>query len=84
MPPTQTSWPEFFTHQHMEKTLSIYVESINQTWELSDDLVIKLEEYKTEHPIDPGNGNADEVHQAWFATLSDQEQKLMKRETPQN
>ena len=67
----------------MEKTLSIYIGAINETWELPDSLVVKLEEYKTEHTSEPDNSNADEVHQQWFATLTAQEQQKIARHKPE-
>jgi len=67
----------------MENTLSIYVQSVNETWELPDDLVLKLEEYKTEHPIAPDNSNSDEIHQQWLAELSAEEQKKVVRHKPE-
>ncbi|MDB5206023.1 MAG: hypothetical protein JWR72_1098 [Flavisolibacter sp.] len=34
----------------MEKTLSVYVESLNETWEMGDDMAIRLNEYYKENP----------------------------------
>ena len=66
----------------MEKTQIISVDSINEIWELPDDLVIKLENYKTENPVAPDNSDADDVHQAWFATLTPAEQQKINRRNP--
>lgn len=66
----------------MEKTQIISVDSINEIWELPDDLVIKLENYKTENPVAPDNSDADDVHQAWFATLTPAEQQKIYRRNP--
>jgi hypothetical protein len=38
-----------------------------------------LEEYKTEHPLRPDQSNADEIHQAWFDTLTPGEQQSIRR-----
>ena len=67
----------------MEKTLAIYVESLNEQWELPDNLAIKWNEYEKEHPLDGDNSNADQLHQDWFNTLSPEEQKQVKRTTPE-
>lgn len=68
----------------MENTLIISVESLNEIWELPDDLVIKLEGYKSENEIAPDNSNADEIHQQWFATLTPEEQQKITRREPDN
>ena len=65
----------------MESTQSIYIESINQTWELPDDLVIQLEEYKKEHSED--TGDPDAFHLAWFQSLNEQDQAKVNKHTPQ-
>ncbi|NTS41848.1 hypothetical protein HRG84_13105 [Flavisolibacter sp. BT320] len=64
----------------MEKNLILSVQSLGEVWELPDDLVLKLEDYKTENPIAPDNSNADQIHQDWFATLSPEEQAKVGRE----
>jgi hypothetical protein len=64
----------------MENNLILSIQSLNEVWELPDDLVLKLEEYKTEHPLAPDNSNADEIHQAWFQTLSPEDQQKINRE----
>jgi hypothetical protein len=66
----------------MENTQIIAVDSMNEIWELPDDLVIKLEDYKTEHPLAPDGSNADELHQAWLATLAPAEQQKITRRKP--
>ena len=63
----------------MENTLILSVASLNETWELPDDLVLKLEEYKTEHPPAPDGSDADAIHQAWFETLTPAEQQKVTR-----
>jgi hypothetical protein len=73
-------WPDLFSNESMEKNLILSVQSLNEVWELPDDLVLKLEEYKTEHPLSPDNSNADEIHQAWFATLTPEQQAKVGRE----
>lgn len=65
----------------MENTLSVYVESANETWEMGDEMAMKLNEYYKENPLDATN--ADEVHQQWFATLSPEEQGKISKHTPQ-
>ena len=55
----------------MESTQSIYVELINETWELPDDLVLKLEDYKKDHP--EKSGDADDLHMGWYQSLSEEE-----------
>lgn len=64
----------------MEYTLSIFVESLNETWEMGDDMVIKLNEYYTENPLNATN--ADEVHLAWMATLTPEEQQKINKRKP--
>ncbi len=66
----------------MENTLSVYVESLNETWEMPDDMALKLTEYEKENPLDATN--ADTVHQEWFATLSPEEQSKIQRHKPQD
>lgn len=63
----------------MEKTLILTMASLNEVWELPDSLVLKLEEYKTEHPVLPDLSNADEIHQQWFDGLSAGEQQRIRR-----
>lgn len=67
----------------MEKTLSIYVESLNEQWELPDNLALKWNEYEKDNPLDGDNGNADELHQNWFNTLTPEEQKQIVKNTPE-
>ncbi len=65
----------------MENTLSIYVEALNETWEMGDDMAMKLNEYYKENPLNATN--ADEVHQQWLATLTAEEQAKLTRHQPQ-
>lgn len=67
----------------MENTLTIYVESLNEQWELPDKLAIKWNEYEKEFPLAGDNSNADDLHQNWFKTLSPAEQNLVVRKTPE-
>ncbi|MDQ6609661.1 MAG: hypothetical protein M3Y85_07555 [Bacteroidota bacterium] len=67
----------------MENTLTIYVESLNEQWELPDILALKWNEYEKENPLEGDNSNADELHQQWFNTLSPEEQAEVKRSTPE-
>ena len=64
----------------MENTLSVYVESLNETWEMGDDMALKLNEYYKENPLDATN--ADEVHQGWYATLTPEEQQKINKRKP--
>ena len=66
----------------MEKTLTIYIESLNEQWELPDSLALKWNEYETEHPVEGNNSNADQLHQGWFNTLTPEEQKQILKSTP--
>lgn len=66
----------------MEKTLTIYVESLNEQWELPDNLALKWNEYEKENPVAGDNSNADQLHQNWFNTLSDEEKSQVTRSTP--
>jgi hypothetical protein len=67
--------------EHMENTQSIYVESVNETWQMPDDLALKLTEYKNEHPEE--ENNPDALHLAWYATLSSDDQAKIDKQTPQ-
>lgn len=73
-------WPNLFCVAHMEKTLSVFVESAAETWEMGDDLAMKLNEYYKEHPLDATN--ADEVHEGWYKTLSAEEQQKITKRKP--
>lgn len=66
----------------MENTLSVYVESLNETWEMPDEMSMKLNEYYKDHPLE--NDNADKVHQEWFDTLTAEEQSKIQRHKPQD
>jgi len=65
----------------MENTLSVYVESVNETWEMGDDMALKLTEYQKDHPVD--TNNPDKVHEEWFASLSAEDQQKIQRHKPQ-
>lgn len=65
----------------MENTLSVYVEALNETWEMPDALALSLNEYEKENPV--GAHNADTVHRQWFATLTAEEQAKIQRSKPQ-
>jgi len=65
----------------MENTQSIYIESINETWEMPDELALKLTEYKNDH-TDEAN-DADALHLEWYKTLSDEERGKIDKHTPQ-
>lgn len=67
----------------MEKTLTLYVASLNQQWELPDSLALKWTEYEKAHPVAGDNHNADQRHTDWLATLSPQEQGQIARTTPE-
>lgn len=65
----------------MENTLSIYVESTNETWEMGDDMALKLEDFKRENP---GEGeNTDDLHLDWYNSLSPEDQSKITKHTPQ-
>ena len=64
----------------MENTQSIYIESANETWEITDALAIKLDQYKTEHPEE--TENEDGLYLAWFNTLSAEEKQMIQKHTP--
>ncbi len=64
----------------MENTLSIYIQSLNETWEMPDDMVLKLNEFQKEHPAEATN--ADKEHEEWFATLSAADQQKINRRKP--
>lgn len=63
----------------MENTLTIFVETLTEHWDMPDELALKWNEYEKEHPIDPANQNADSVHQAWFDTLTDEDKSKISR-----
>ena len=63
----------------MENTLTIFVETLNEHWDMPDDLALKWTEYEKEHPIDPANHNADSVHKAWFETLTPGDKEKISR-----
>lgn len=65
----------------MENTLSIFVEALNETWEMGDDMAMKLNEYYKDNLLNATN--ADEVHRQWWATLTPDEQAKISRHTPQ-
>ena len=63
----------------MENTLSIYVEALHEHWDMPDTLAIKWNQYESEHPVDDAGNNADQLHQAWFETLTHEEQQQITR-----
>lgn len=63
----------------MENTLAIYVESLNEHWDMPDPLALKWTEYEKDHPLAGDNSNADSLHTAWFNTLSPEEQSQITR-----
>jgi hypothetical protein len=65
----------------MENTQSVYVESVNETWEMPDDLALKLTEYKNEHQEQ--ESDPDALHLGWFASLSSEDQAKVDKHTPQ-
>ena len=76
--------PIFLAAPGMENNLILAVHSLGEVWELPDDLVLNLEEYKTEHPIAPDHSNADSVHESWYKTLSpDKQQKINRKQADQ-
>jgi hypothetical protein len=77
--PPAFHWPNLFTPFLMENTLSIYVESLNEYWDMPDNLALKWSQYETDHPIDGANHNADQIHLAWFNTLTPEEQQRITR-----
>ena len=64
----------------MENTLSVYVESVNETWEMPDDMALKLTEYKKDHPEEADD--ADTLHLRWFASLDAEDQEKIQKHTP--
>ena len=48
----------------MENTQSIYIESINETWEMPDELALKLTEYKNDHTEEAND--ADALHRGAY------------------
>ncbi len=72
-------WPNLFTPSLMENTLTIFVERLHEHWDMPDPLALKWTEYEKENPIDSGNNNADQIHEAWLATLTPGEQQQITR-----
>jgi hypothetical protein len=64
----------------MESTLTIYIDKLNEQWEMPDSLALKWQQYEAENPV--GTDNADSVHLDWFNTLSPEDQKKINRHTP--
>jgi hypothetical protein len=73
--------PIFLRYLFMENTFTIYVDALNEQWEMTDDLALKWQQYETENPV--GAHNADQVHLNWFNTLSPEDQEKIARHTPQ-
>jgi hypothetical protein len=65
----------------MENTFTIYIDALNEQWEMPDSLALKWQQYEAENPVGPHN--ADQVHLDWFGTLSTEEQQTISRHTPQ-
>lgn len=63
----------------MENTLTIYVASLNEHWDMPDNLAIKWEEYEKDHPVAGDGHNADQLHTAWLKTLTPDEQAQITR-----
>jgi hypothetical protein len=61
----------------MENTLTIYVASLHEHWDMPDRLALKWQEYESEHPV--GAHNADDVHKGWFKSLTPEEQAQITR-----
>lgn len=68
----------------MENTLTIYVASRNEHWEMPDALALKWEQYETDHPLAPDGSDADERHTEWFNSLTPKEQSLVTRRKAEN
>lgn len=64
----------------MENTFCLYVESLNEQWEMPDNLALSWEDYQKEHP--PRALNADRLRQDWFATLTPAGQAQVSRTQP--
>ncbi len=73
------SWPNLFIAAGMENTLTLYIASLQEHWDMPDNLALKWTEYEKEHPVDGGHHNADEMHTAWFETLTPEEQQQITR-----
>ena len=82
-PELAKGWPDLFYTGLMENTLTIYVEALNEQWELPDNLAIKWTEYEKENPLAGDNSNADQLHQDWFNTLTPEEQQQINRSIPE-
>jgi len=65
----------------MENTFTLYIDALNEQWEMPDSLAIKWQQYEAENPV--GAHNTDKVHLDWFKTLSPEEQQKISRHTPQ-
>jgi hypothetical protein len=65
----------------MENNLTIYIDKLNEQWEMPDTLAIKWQQYEAENPVGPNN--ADSVHLAWYNTLSPEDQQKINRHTPE-
>jgi len=64
----------------MENTLSIYIETTNETWEMPDDMALKLTEYKKENEEE--TTDTDTLHLQWFSSLTPDEQAKIQKHTP--
>ena len=63
----------------MENTLTVYVASLNEHWEMPDRLALNWGEYEKDHPVAGDNHNADTIHLDWFNTLTQEEQGQITR-----
>lgn len=67
----------------MENTFTVFVDALNEQWEMPDDLALSWTEYEKEHPLAPDNANADSLHQQWFNGLSPEQQAKINRKKPE-
>jgi hypothetical protein len=74
------AWPDLFYLLSMENTFTLYIDALNEQWEMPDSLAIKWQQYEAENPVDAHN--ADKVHLDWFGSLSPGDQKNISRHTP--
>jgi hypothetical protein len=61
----------------MENTYSVYIESLNETWQMPDELAVKLIEFQKNYPED--DDNKEVIQRNWFDNLSAEEQAMVEK-----
>lgn len=61
----------------MENTYSIFIDTLNETWQMPDDLAINLKEFEKNYPAE--EISSEIMHLDWYNSLTKEEKEKVEK-----